>query len=161
VNAGTISYYRVNRATGYAEPFLPPDGRLPFSLDVPKALYSGMPAVLLATGEPGTTYEIHTNIGTLPPTVIGPTYMSEQTIDTRGLGGTVAFTAVYVTKPGGPRVALDLTQTPSASRAPLTTQVLPGPLPAYSNAELYTKVLRNLDLVTAWGAGSSWGVSEY
>jgi hypothetical protein len=67
--ADSVVYWAVDAAgQAYHLPGLNANSEIPFTLQVPRTMYGGMPIVMMVAGQPGTYYEIHTP-GVAPPTV--------------------------------------------------------------------------------------------
>lgn len=166
---GSIRYYAVNRATNNADLFAFSNIQFPFTLEVPRFVYVGMPIVAMVTGEPGTEFFLHTNQGAPTFGVIGASRLWTLTIPASG-AGTLAYTAVQIKKPGMPSfVNLDPTAIPGSSGMPLNTQIFAGPVPnvRHSTMEAWIQFpclhgvpLACMPRVPGW-SDVNWGMSEY
>lgn len=158
VLAGQTFFYYVDMETRAFVPFTPPDGMVPFTLEVPKKLYAGMPIHFYATGEPGTTYSAYVGGVLVTSGTIGSTYMHDVQVPVSVGPGVYTFSRVSIQKPGQAAKDLNLTLTPS-HWLPLTVEILAQAPPAISCEQATTDTFRNYDMLPSMQ--TNWGVSEY
>lgn len=112
---GSIDYWRINRSNNQAEYFANASQiQFPFTLEVPRVMYGGMRIVMMVTGEPGTYYEVHTNVappivGTIPNGAGNTTSHFAWAEAMTGPGGVITYN-VLIQKPGQAAMWLDNTQ---------------------------------------------------
>jgi acetyl esterase/lipase len=160
----SIRYYAVNRTTQQVDLVGYSNIQFPFTLEVPYRVWSGMPIVIMATGEPGTAVTITGyNGATLVasfPCNIGPTRLCTITAGSEYLGGITLSYQVTIQKPGQAPQAMNMSNVPGHSMVPMTTEVLPGPPPtSWGHAQMYP-YFQNPYKFGKW-TQTNWGISEY
>jgi hypothetical protein len=162
VEKGAVYYYSIDQSTNQPKSLQLPLGTIPFSVDLPKVLYRGMPIVVMTVGTPGTRFWIDTHLGTVAGEIPNDgTYMNVQRFDSSGFSGEIVYHSIRIQKPGSSTIEyLNLWNTPSKTPEKLTTNVLPAPDRDYTGDELYNQRLKNSNCRDGWCA-VSWGVAEY
>ena len=168
VQAGLTQYYTIT-ATGRV-PLSVPANRPPFTVEVPKRMYSGMDLQIVASGRPGTNFWVEvagiTFWGTVGVTngngvAQGPN-STLITVPTTGVAGTFAYTSVRAQYPGEALRYIPLTNTPPLGGEALSTTILPGPIPNIDGDTAWRTVWMNTNGAgTGWYTMTSWGVSEF
>jgi hypothetical protein len=164
----SVRYYAVNRTTNNADLFAYEGLELPFTLEVPRLLYVGMPIIGYVTGQPGTYFEVHTNAGNFSGT-IGNTMT--WVFSTQALSaGQIVYNHVYMKTPSMPAlVEIPAYTVPGVNYMTLTTDVLQGPPPLVGNGTLWNQVkfpcltypsIPCMTRVPGFGE-TNWGMSQY
>jgi hypothetical protein len=152
---------------GVLEDFSPEGGIFPFTLEVPKKQFVTSPVVFMASGHPGTRYEVYVEGVLFLAGVIPDSWMSEHYFAGTGdyQPGTYHYTKIRIMKPGSTVWKnLDLRNTPSPDGEPLTTTLLARPNRGWglewSSEKVVEKIHRNNNVLANF-FWTNWGVSEY
>jgi hypothetical protein len=164
ITPGKVSYSQIDRNTGLPMPYVPADGRFPFTFEAPSRTYPGLNVTIVATGEPGTEFKafLLKEGSTMPLVIQGKIESSWHsnialTIGPDQVGIYRYF--VYIRKPGQAWKRLDMMDTPSRDRSPMLTRVEPV-LPNVSlGADVSLLLIQGMNEVGP-SYGVNWGVVE-